>query len=178
MKVSSTYLKHRLGSLSAVTSAVCSKVSATSQSGYLLDKEGNDAFSEFPFKVIVGNCCSQEPLSLCRDLYSHSTELSLSFFCCCFLHYQPRFAGLRMVTVPWSVWSHQLLTSFNVPPPVATSVNQTCLVHVGCDSCISGIMPTAYILIAWGLPACFLHPRPRSLHRHRNLMFSHRYSGV
>ena len=41
-------------------------------------------------------------------------------------------------------WSHQLLTSFNVPPPVASSANQTCLVPVGYNSCISGIMPTAY----------------------------------
>ena len=49
-------------------------------------------------------------------------------------------------------WSHQLLTSFNVPPPVASSVNQTCLVPVGCNSCISGIMPTAYTLIARGSP--------------------------
>ena len=46
-------------------------------------------------------------------------------------------------------WSHQLLTSFNhLSSPVASSVNQTCLVPVGCNSCTSGIMPTAYILIA------------------------------
>ena len=49
-------------------------------------------------------------------------------------------------------WSHQLFTSFNVPLPVASSANQTCLVPVGCDSCISGIMPTACILIARGSP--------------------------
>ena len=70
-----------------------------SQSGYLLDEGGNDGFSEFLFKVIVANGCFQKPLSLCRDLYSRSTEQSLSFFRCCFLHYQPQFAGLRMVTV-------------------------------------------------------------------------------
>ena len=44
------------------------------------------------------------------------------------------------------------ITSFNVPPPVASSANQTCLVPVGCNSCISGIMPTVYILIARGSP--------------------------
>ena len=133
------------------------------QSGYLLDKGGNDGFSEFLFKIIVANGCPQKPLSHSRDPYSRSTEQSLSFFCCCFLHNQPRFAGLRMVPVPWSV-SVQLITPFNVPPPVASSANQTCLVPVGCNSCISGIMPTAYILIAiGGLFAWFLHPRPRSL---------------
>ena len=57
-----------------------------SQSGYLLDEEGNDGFSEFLFEVIVDNGCSQKSLSVCH-----------------FLHYQPRFAGLRMVTLPWSV---------------------------------------------------------------------------
>ena len=48
-----------------------------SQSGYLLDEGGNDGFSEFLFKVIVANGCSQKPLSLSRDLYSCSTEQSL-----------------------------------------------------------------------------------------------------
>ena len=91
------------------------------------------------------------PMAASRSLLSSvviCTTIPLnSLFCCRFLHYQPQFVGRRMVTVPQSI-SVQLVppTSYflQVPPPVVSSANQTCLVPVGCNSCISGIMPTAY----------------------------------
>ena len=65
-----------------------------SQSGYLLEEGGNDGFSEFLFKVIVTNGCSQKPLSLCRDLYSCSIEQSLLLP---LPSLSTTFVGLRMV---------------------------------------------------------------------------------
>ena len=142
-----------------------------SQFGYLLDEWGNDGFNEFLFKVIVANGCSQKPLSLCRDLYSRSTEQSLSFFCCRFLHYQPRFAGLKMVTVAWSV-------SVQLVPPPSYFIQRLAWFLLVVTRVLVALCPLCTNSLPGGLPAWFLHTRPRSLHQHRDLMFPHRYSGV
>ena len=147
-----------------------------SQSGYLLDKGGNDGFCEFLFKVIVANGCSQKPLSLCRDLYSRSTEQSLSFFCCHFLCYQPRFAGLTMVCFCSIGPTNFLLLStyLHLLHHLRTRLAWFLLVvtHVLVALCPQH----TYSLPGVSLRVSFI--RGQDLSTDRDLMFPHRYSGV